>query len=95
MIINSCSTESVFASTILMCIIFAVLCGILLDGGYISSWAHYFFLPYGGYLLVRVMTWKLLGKYPKLTHFQEAIVYLSPFLGFLSVYAVLFTKMFI
>ena len=89
------NTESVFAQTIALCFVAALLCGMLLDAGYISSWAHYFFVPYAGYLTVRIVAWNIKGKFPELTNNQKIFVFLSPFIGFLLVFGVLFAKRFI
>ena len=90
--IEAGTTESAFTLAIGLCVVGGVLCAMLLDAGFISSWAHYFFLPYGGYLIVRTVAWKIRGRFPELTTAQKTGVALSPVIGFFAVFGVLFVK---
>lgn len=93
--IETGTTESAFTLAIGLCVVSALLCGMLLDGGLISGWAHYFFLPYGGYLIAKTVVWKIRGNFPELRATQKVGVALSPFFGFLVVFWVLLAKQFI
>ncbi len=90
--IETGTTESAFTLAIALCAVGTLLCGMLLDAGYISSWAHYFFLPYGGYLIVRTVAWKIRGSFPELKATQKIGVSMSPLFGFFAVFWVLFAK---